>query len=227
MTEIGQSLRDVFDRIRAITETPEYQANAARLVAEDAEYERKQAEHQHAARLRATGVPPEVTREATAPTKATAAVQDFIGAPPAQRFLILGGKKGTGKTFALGCAVWNYGGRYVDAQQLVAAGTFDGSTWMDLASCSLLALDELGAEYPNPAFEANLYALLDRRYRMGKRTLIATNLNAVDFKSRYCEHGLDRLLDRLKTGGRWVSLDGESLRTHWSESTEPKQETTP
>jgi len=165
-----------------------------------------------------TGVPPEAAREACDATPATRAVQDFIAAPSAQRFLVLAGKKGTGKTFAAAWAAWLLHGRYVDAQQLVAAGTFEGSTWLDLAACPLLALDELGAEYPNPAFEANLYALLDRRYRQGKRTVIATNLNATDFRARYGEHGLDRLLERIKTGGRWVSLDGESLRKHWSET---------
>lgn len=221
MTEISQALREAFDRIRAITETPEYQANSARLASEDAEYDRKQAAHQQATRLRTTGVPPEVTRGTSAPTPAITAVTEFLSGPPALRFLLLGGKKGTGKTYALGLAIWSHGGRYVDAQQLVSAGTFEGSTWLDLASCSLLAIDELGAEYSNPAFEANLYALLDRRYRQGKRTLIATNLNAVEFKARYCEHGLDRLLDRVKTGGRWVALDGASMRPHWQELETP------
>jgi DNA replication protein DnaC len=218
MTEISDALRAAFDRIKAITETPEYQANLARLANEEAEYERKQAEHRHAFRLKVTGVPPEVAEQAVKVTVTTTVVADFLAGPAALRFLMLGGKKGTGKTFAIAHAIWTNGGRYVDAQQLVAAGTFDGSTWTDLASTSLLALDELGAEHPNPAFEANLYALLDRRYRTGKRTLIATNLNATDFKARYCENGLDRLIDRLKTGGQWVSLDGESLRQNWAEA---------
>lgn len=226
MTPISRSLADAFASIKAITETPEYQANSAKIAAENIEYERQQAQHRRTARLRVTGVPPETAIGEYRTTIAITAALDFIDGPPALRFLMLGGKKGTGKTFALGVTVWNRGGKYVDAQALVAAGSFDGEFWHELERAPILALDELGAEYPNPAFEANLYALLDRRYRMGKRTLIATNLNTVEFKNRYCEHGLDRLLERLRTGGRWVALDGESLRQHWTD-TQQDQETTP
>jgi DNA replication protein DnaC len=225
MTRTGRAMADVLASIKTLLDLPEYQVEIEKLKAEDAEYERKQEIHRHKNRLRTTGVPPEVTEGEYATTFAATAVARFVNAPPALRFLVLAGRKGTGKTFAMARAVWEFGGRYVDAQQLVASGTFEGSTWLDLGSCSLLAIDELGAEYPNPAFEANLYALLDRRYRQGRRTIIATNLNAPAFKARYCENGLDRLLERLKTGGRWLSLDGPSLRKSWQDTDD--QETQP
>ena len=82
----------------------------------------------------------------------------------------------------------------------------------------MLCLDEFGAESPNPAYEANLYALLNRRYQAQRKTLIATNLNAASFRQRYCAAGLDRLLERMQTGGDFVILPGETLRAHWSET---------
>jgi hypothetical protein len=220
MTTAGAALSDVFARIKAITELPEYQAEIKRIEAENAQDDARRREQHTAARIRVTGVPPEVATTRATDSISRLAVDDFMGGPDALRFLVLSGRKGTGKTFAAAEAVWDHGGRYRDAQQLVAAGMFDRDSTEDMANCRLLVIDELGAEYPNPAFEASLYALLDRRYRMGKRTIICTNLNAADFRTRYCEAGLDRLLDRIKTGGRWVALDGPSLRRHWSEAGE-------
>ena len=220
-TNVSAALAAAFARIREITETPEYQANAARLAAEAKADEERQAEARFRDRLRSTGVPEEVTTKAPHPTPASAAVAGLVEGPPAFRFLMLSGDKGNGKTFALASAVWKHGGRYIDAHQLVATSTWDTATLGDLEHCRLLAIDEMGAEFTNPAFEANLYALLDRRYRAGRKTVLATNLNAADFKARFCEHGLDRLVDRLKTGGRWVTLAGPSMRRHWSEEAHP------
>ena len=219
---ISEALSEVFDRIKAIADTPEYQAHASRLQAEEAEDRKRQAETARRYRLKSTGVPPEVAVEGfQRPTMALAAVQEFLNSPPACRFLMLGGKAGNGKTFAIASAVWDKGGRYVDAQELVRTSTFDDAEWDRLAATPLLAVDELGAEATNSAFEANLYNLLDRRYRTGKRTLIATNLNAQEFKARFCENGLDRMLDRLGTGGRWVTLADDSMRQKWNAAVSP------
>lgn len=218
MTNIGESLGAVLARLKVVLDDPAYQENLKRIEAENDEYERKQEEHRTAERLRRTGVPPEVATRRPNPSLTRTAVADFLNGPPSLRFLTLSGRKGCGKTFAAAEAVWERGGRYVDAGQLVSTSTFDEAEWGSLTRCSLLVVDELGAEHPNPAFEANLYALLDRRYRQGKRTVLCTNLNAAEFKARYCENGLDRLLDRLRTGGRWVSLDGPSLRRPWNET---------
>lgn len=212
---ISEALAEVFDRIKAIADTPEYQAHAAAMLAQD-ERDRVAAEaSRRAFRIKSTGVPPEVTvGGAVEFTPALMAAQAFMNGPPACRFLMLGGPAGNGKTFALASTVWEHGGRYVDAQALVRTGTFgdEALEWDRLARCKVLAVDELGAEATNSAFEANLYNLLDRRYRSGLRTLIATNLNAAEFKARFCANGLDRLLDRLGTGGTWVALTGKSMR---------------
>lgn len=219
---VSEALAEVFARIKEIADTPEYQAHAARLAAEDAEREAARIEEATKARILKTGVPPEVTKGATFSTPAMVAAEEFMAAPPALRFLMLGGKAGNGKTYALASMVWKHGGRYLDAQSLVSTGTFGegADEWDRLAYCNVLAVDELGAEATNSAFEANLYALLDRRYRTGKRTILATNLNVPEFKARFCASGLDRLLDRVGTGGRWVSLTGASMRRNWQDTDE-------
>jgi DNA replication protein DnaC len=218
VTNIGQQLAEVLARLKVVLDDPAYQENLKRIEEGNAEYERVQAEHRKADKLRRTGVPPEVAAARPNQSLPRTAVADFLAGPPSLRFLTLSGRKGCGKTFAAAEAVWERGGRYTDAGQLVALSTFDEAEWGSLSRTPLLVVDELGAEHPNPAFEANLYGLLDRRYRQGKRTILCTNLNAAEFKARYCENGLDRLLDRLRTGGRWVSLDGPSLRKNWQDT---------
>jgi DNA replication protein DnaC len=83
-----------------------------------------------------------------------------------------------------------------------------------MAAAPILALDELGAEQGNTAFDANQYTVLNNRFRRERKTVIATNLVAADFRERYLarEGGLDRLHERLVAGGRWVNLPGESMR---------------
>ena len=215
---ISEALAEVFNRIRAIADTPEYQAHAARLAAEEERDRVLQAEATRRARLKSTGVPPEVAVDGAVKfTPALMSAQSFMNGPPACRILMLSGKAGNGKTFAMASTVWVHGGRYVDAQELVRTSTFDDPEWDSLATCHVLAVDELGAEATNSAFEANLYNLIDRRYRMGKRTLIGTNLNAAEFKARFCANGLDRLIDRLKTAGTFVTLSGDSMRRPWND----------
>lgn len=214
---ISEAMAEVFDRIKAIVDTPEYQEHAAKAAKEEAEAAAALRDAVQAARLKSTGVPPAVVNCGVLETPALVATREFLDGPPRLRFLMLGGKAGNGKTFAMARSVWNEGGRYVDAHELVRLSTFDEAEWDYLARCHLLAIDELGAEATNASFEANLYNLLDRRYRAGRRTILGTNLNAQEFKARFCENGLDRLVDRLQSGGRWVSLSGSSMRTKWNE----------
>ncbi len=216
---MSETLSSIFERIKAIQDTTDYQLHSRRLAEEHAAYELAQRKHAHAERLRSTGVPVEVTTLAPEETDASRAVTEFLAGPESLRFLVLSGARGRGKTYAAAVAVWRNGGRYVDAHDLVATGTYgdDAQDWADLARVKLLVIDELGAEHSNAAYEANLYALLDRRYRANRRTIAITNLNAPAFRERYAAAGLDRLLDRLRTGGRWVALEGPSLRRHWSE----------
>lgn len=218
-------LRGTFTRIGAMLDDPEYRAHAEQLAAETIAFEAQQAAYRDDGRRMAVGLDPVMWRRVDAPRMepAHASAVGFLSSPPACCFRVLAGPKGRGKTFALAWAAKESNGRYVDAAALVATSTFDESAWRDLERARVLCLDELGAEATNSAYEANLYALLNRRYQAQRKTLIATNLNAASFRARYCEAGLDRLLERIQTGGDFVTFGGETLRKHWQDTDTDKE----
>jgi hypothetical protein len=214
-------INDAISRIIETVESPEYQAQAERLRAEWDAFERGQEEQRRRDRLTLTGIPRDLWAAIDSPRETPAMVEarGFLAGPRGYLFLILGGVRGLGKTFAGSWACAQVGGRFVDCAGISQASTFDEPYWADLARARLLVIDEWGAEHGNPAFDSNLYATLERRYRDGRRTLICANLNAGDFRARLPEAFRERLLDRLRTAGRFVVLaDGPSLRTHWSET---------
>ena len=138
------------------------------------------------------------------------------------RFLTLAGPLGRGKTVSLSWLTRRIGGRYYLAQEVVQISSFDRKLWDELVALPFLALDDLGSERGNDEFDANLYALLDGRYRRNRKTGIGTNLVAAQFRARYASGPMARLHERLVTAGRWVNLPGESMRRepaqHWSET---------
>jgi len=226
MTTASERIAEVIARCQARAEEPAFRANAARLAAESQEAaEVLAASELRHARLR-SGVPiglwdpvhPDASPlEHPRETAALVAVKAHVAAPRACVFLTLAGSRGQGKTFAAAWAVYSAGGRFVDAHDLVRLSSFDANEWRDLEHQPVLALDELGAEYVNEAYRANLYALLNRRYADQRRTVLVTNLSPSAFLARYCPTADDRLLERLTTGGTWVNLAGESMRTHWQD----------
>lgn len=217
----SERIREIAERCAKRLEDPEYQRNAARLAAENEAQARAQAESARNQALLGTGIPllfwpyldgaPEVLAEQKA--------AEFL-ADPRPTFLVLAGKKGLRKTSALCRCVWAKRGRFTCAQELVMAGSFDRALWGDLEHAPVLGLDELGAEHPNTAFEAALYALLNKRHENLRKTVIATNLDAPGFARRYAANGLDRLAERIVKGGMWVNLDGPSMRPHWTDREE-------
>ena len=226
MDALHERIAALVERCRIRSEDPEFRRNAERLAAENSEAAAVLAasELTHA-RLR-SGVPvglwnplrpAESPLEHANPTPALNAVRVHLDAPPACVFLTLSGKRGQGKTFASAFAVYAKGGRFVDAHDLVRLSSFDEGEWRDLERQPLLAIDELGAEYLNDAYRANLYALLNRRYADQRRTILATNLSAPAFVARYCPDPEDRLLERLTKGGTWANLSGESMRANWQD----------
>ena len=219
-------LRGTFERISTMLDDPEYRAHAEQLAAETRVFEAQQAAYRDDGRRMAVGLDSAMWRAVDSPREEPAliSVRGFLASPPECCFRVLAGPKGRGKTYALAWAAKTGGGRYVDAAALVATSTFDASAWKDLEHARVLCLDELGAEATNAAYEANLYALLNRRYQAQRKTLIATNLNAASFRARYCEAGLDRLLERIQTGGDFVTFGGETLRRHWQDDTDKETE---
>jgi DNA replication protein DnaC len=212
-------LAALYEQIIATTETPEYQKNARRLEAEHASLAESEADRAWRLRLIDGRVPQafwDAVRDPQVTDALTAVRHHLTAAPRECVFLALAGPRGRGKTTALASAVAEHGGLYVEAHELVRAGTFN-EVWAEAARAPVLVIDELGAEFANDAYRASLYELLNTRYSNGRKTIFATNLDAPAFKARYCPDANDRLAERIAKGGRWVNLPGESMRRGWQE----------
>jgi len=213
----GDRLKAIMDRVRKRERDPVFREKLADLAADVEAFVVHEQRLKRRLSFQRQRVP-EATwgaLDALEDTGALAATRAFLAEPCGRsRFLTLAGPKGRGKTFALAWAVATNGGRFFEAQEIVQLSTFDRLVWEDMAAAPILALDELGAEQGNTSYDANLYSVLNSRFRRERKTVIATNLTATDFRERYLarEGGLDRLEERLKTGGRWVNLPGPSMR---------------
>lgn len=205
------------ERMQKRAEDPEFQANAAQW--RETKNEAAQRENDRLLALHVAGVPASLWDAVLSPkvSDALQAVQRFIDAPRECLYLVLAGPAGRGKTFAAAWGVSRREGRYILAHDLVAAGTFD-PVWKEIAAAPLLAIDELGSEYRNSAYEASLYSLLNARHAHGRKTILCTNLDGAGFVGRYCPKPGDPLRDRLRTAQAWVALPGESMRKPWNET---------
>lgn len=215
MESVSDKIAAWTKRVTERAEDPAYKANAERF--RETEAEAVQRENESRLALLAAGIPMTLWGAIREPrdTPALVAARDFLGSAPS--FLALSGPAGRGKTFAASWAVTQKEGRYVITHDLVTAGSF-ASVWAEIALAPILALDELGAEYRNAAFEASLYSLLNARHAHGRKTILCTNLDAGGFVARYCPKEGDPLRDRLRTSSVWVSLPGQSLRKPWSDT---------
>jgi DNA replication protein DnaC len=214
----GDRLKAILDRVRHREKDPLFRENLADLAAEVEAFLANESRLIRRISLGHRRVPEATWARLDSPDETAALVKakEFLAAPATgARFLTLAGPKGRGKTFALAWAVAKNGGRYFEAQELVQLSTFERLSWDDMVAAPILALDELGAEQGNASFDANLYSVLNQRFRRERKTLLATNLMAVDFRQRYLNRdgGLDRLEERLRTGGTWEPLPGPSLRS--------------
>lgn len=139
----------------------------------------------------------------------------------AGRGIVLLGPVGTGKTHILtaltadaieagirACyAVWpSVIARHRDAQ--ADRKHADRDLLEYLATCELLALDELGLTDLTPWQAGELFRLIDARYREQRATLIAANLTAATLAPALGE----RVADRLRDACAVLSLAGESQR---------------
>lgn len=125
--------------------------------------------------------------------------------------LLFYGPPGLGKTFLLGCMVRKliesgHNAILLTAyalQDLVLRERIQNQNTLALApylNVELLAIDELGGEprIGNVSSES-FFSLLNERSRTRRATLIATNLNMDELRSRYGERVSSRLLDRGST----------------------------
>ena len=202
--------------MRDRSEDPVLKANWARIEREDWERTLAQRESLRLQCLTRGNVPERFWAVLKHPNKTDAveAMRVFLEAPPECVFLLLSGGRGTGKTFAGSLAVQERGGYLIEAQDL-ALRVFDKDLWWNLEREHLVFIDELGSEFKSEPFYAQFYALLNARYGRLRKTVLATNLNAEAFRLRYPD---PRLLERLRTAGTWVNVQGDSMRQHWAET---------
>jgi len=126
--------------------------------------------------------------------------------------IVIGGAPGCGKT--VGAAWWALRRRtttkFVRASTFAAASRYDRKEREMWLKAPALVLDDAGAEYNDAkgSLMVDLDELIDTFYGDRRPLLITTNCSASDFKTRYGE----RITDRLRECGRWISIDGGSLR---------------
>lgn len=126
--------------------------------------------------------------------------------------LVLSGPKGCGKTVS---ATW-WAAQRRDRVRFLRASTFAASSRYDDREAravwfsSALVLDDLGAEFADckGSFLSDLDELVDVFYSDMRPLVVTTNCNLEQFRERYGE----RIADRLRECGRWLSLSGDSLR---------------
>lgn len=132
--------------------------------------------------------------------------------PTQTNIIVLSGAAGVGKTVA--AAYWalhrKRAPRFLTSAMFARSSRYDEEQRRQWLSASALVLDDLGAEYADAkgSFRTDLDELINEFYGNRRPLLITTNMLPPAFKSAYGE----RITDRLREAGRWISLDGDSLR---------------
>jgi DNA replication protein DnaC len=211
MPDLSQKMREALERMRQRAEDPSFQARVAELEAGE-----PSAEEMRRRQWKRQDIPEEHWRflDSPAETEAIGLVRTFLGND--DRFLLLAGTAGRGKTLAACWALTQKGGRYVRTRAVATAG-FDDEGWLyDLAHAPLLVLDEMVREAQDEKGWAysKVYDLLDRRQSNLRKTILITNAGLDEWKARYCPDGkADPLYDRIASRGTVPTpLTGPSMR---------------
>lgn len=181
--------------------------------------------------LRFMGIPERTLRAIDAQVEETDATRAVEGASD---ILVLSGGPGCGKTVA--AAVWisvfvkdekNWSKAndpdlcihpkmicktpvWVTAAKLSRWERYESAEMAKLLHASRLVIDDLGGEFLDKGgFYASLLdEIVNERQGASRPTVMTTNLDASAFKERYGE----RIVDRIREGGRFVGCGNQSLR---------------
>jgi DNA replication protein DnaC len=222
MHGIQKSLRELREWDEAF---PEASAEHTRLTAELDALERREKTSEQALRraeratdiLEASGAGERSLKAATSPqqTQALEAAQQWMGEQPPRWALVLRGPVGTGKTVA---ACWALRRAALTGEDVAFRKTGEvarmsgfeaGAAELKmLKRVGLLVLDDIGAEQLNEWGRALVVELLDARYEADARTVLTANPTWDKLSERLGQ----RIVDRLRQGGRVVELAGQSMR---------------
>jgi DNA replication protein DnaC len=110
----------------------------------------------------------------------------------------------TGNRFKGQVVVW------VTAAKLARWERYDQDEMAKLLKVGKLVIDDLGGEYLDKGgFYASLLdELINERQAGSRPTILTTNLDAAGFSTRYGE----RIVDRIREGGRFFACGNASLR---------------
>lgn len=207
---VGDVLADLLPLVPQLTDE-EWQQRDAQIRAEVSATE-SAPKLDRLSRLEELGFPRRAIRSirhGATPPPAIARLRDAVGDDVG--IVVVSGPKGVGKTVAVTwwAAQRRDRVRFVRASELLASSRYDREARDDLFS-SALVVDDLGAEYADQkgSFAADLDELVDVFYSQMRPLLITTNCNQQEFRERYGE----RIADRLRECGRWISMTGDSLR---------------
>ncbi len=143
---------------------------------------------------------------------------------PGARGLFLSGTCGTGKTHLAGAivhalikkghhAILMTTSRLLDTLK-GAFGDNERTARIkeELATCDLLVLDDIGAEYISDWAKSELFNLLNERYEMNKTTILTTNLSIDALTARLGKRTISRIAEM--TDGIRIVSDDWRLRRH-------------
>jgi DNA replication protein DnaC len=126
----------------------------------------------------------------------------------------LSGPTGCGKSVAVAEMLWNRGGRFIRADELVRVfSSMFGDQYelqQKIRGAYLLVIDDVGGELDSGRMLPALLDLLDsRKSAHSTPTVVTTNLTKTAFRDRYAN---DRLMSRMAESVLWFGLSGEDLR---------------
>jgi DNA replication protein DnaC len=222
MHNVQRSLRELREWDAAF---PDQAAEHHRLVDELDALERREKVTEQSLKLAAravsvleqSGAGERSMRAAAAPqvTQALDAAQVWMGEQPPRWALVLRGPVGTGKTVAAcwamrRAALTGEDVAFRKAGEVARMSGFDAGAaeLKALKRVGLLVLDDVGAEQLNEWGRALMVELLDARYEATARTVITANPDWKKLEERLGQ----RIVDRLRDGGRVVELAGKSMR---------------
>jgi len=229
---VGLTYKDILTRIEAdpdfAAQLERYQAQQKRLCEEE---DRRDALERAELRFKSSDLPRRFVDQVLGgkcDAEAHRVARDFIAG--SDWLLVLAGNKGLAKTSACATAVYQLLRQraleslkqsnvfakassvvvFLTAPQLARYPRFDDEAMAKIERCSLLIVDDVGTEFNDRggAFSSLLDGVVNARYADGRKTILTTNCTLTEFKTRY---GV-RILDRLKDGGRFYVVSGNSLR---------------